>query len=223
MNGLSDSDSNLIMKVLALVSRKGGSGKTTVAACLAVAAVRAGLRVAAIDIDPQKSLSAWGKRREAKDITHHTATPDRFEDLLTRIREAGATDLVVVDSAGVADTGAALAARLANLTLVPVKPTQLDIDAATETVGTLRGLGAKLAVVLTQVPTGQAIERARDAARVIVKLGKTSPHLVTYRMPYVDAIGLGMGATDHDPKSKAAQEIGELWDWIAKEIDLASA
>ena len=210
------------MKVLALVSRKGGSGKTSVAACLAVAAAQAGLRVAAIDLDPQKSLSAWGKRREARDITHHTAKPEGFEDLISRIRDAGVTDFVVVDSAGVADTGAALAARRADLTMVPVKPTQLDIDAAAETVATLRSLGSKFAIVLTQVPTGQAIERARDAARVIVKLGRTSPHFVTYRMPYIDAIGLGLGATDHDPKSKAAQEINELWNWTSKEIGLAT-
>ena len=209
------------MKVLSFVSRKGGSGKTTLAACIAVAAVEDGLRVATVDLDPQRSLSTWGKRRQANDMVHHTTTPSAFTALVNRIREAGETDLLVVDSAGAADTGGALAAKLSDLTLIPLKPTRLDLDAAAETITTLRSLGAEFAICLCQVPTGPAVERARDAARAIVKLGRTSPKLVASRLAYVDAIGLGLGATDHDPKSKAASEIDDLWAWIIMELNRA--
>ena len=65
------------MHVLTLASQKGGSGKTSLAASLAVAAAEAGETVAAVDTDPQGSLAAWGRRRQAEGITVEAAEPAR--------------------------------------------------------------------------------------------------------------------------------------------------
>ena len=56
------------MKSIAFVTQKGGAGKSTLATSVAVAAHESGERVCLIDLDPQATLSTWGKTRGQNDI-----------------------------------------------------------------------------------------------------------------------------------------------------------
>ena len=201
------------MKVLALVSSKGGSGKSTIAAYVAVAAVQAGKRVVILDADPQGSLSAWSGRRQAGDVGVISIEPNKVPEAVKRIRERGTVDLVVVDTAGVEDAGAVVVARAADLVLVPCKPTQFDIDGVTNTAAKLSKFGVPFSIVISQVPSGPR-DRAREAAVKIAKLGRICPRFTTIRVAYGDALDEGQGITEYDPGSKAAQEIEGLWAWI---------
>ena len=109
------------MKVLTFASQKGGSGKTSLAASIAVAATEEGETVAAIDTDAQGSLAAWGRRRQVRGIEVEASEPSRLRQAVTRIRKAGATSLLIVDTPGLFGAGVALALQDADFVLVPVK------------------------------------------------------------------------------------------------------
>ena len=123
------------MRTIAFLTQKGGAGKTTLAASLAVAAAAAGERVVALDFDPQGSLARWGKRRESANAPHIVVVEPleverlpRLSVIIDRLRDAGFT-LAVFDTAG-AHTGAlGLVAECADLCLLPARPTLLDIEA----------------------------------------------------------------------------------------------
>lgn len=201
------------MKVLALVSSKGGSGKSTIAAYVAVAAAQAGKRVVILDADPQGSLLAWSGRRQDSNVGVVRIDPSKVPEAVKRIREHGETDLVVVDTAGIASAGAVVVARAADLVLVPCKPSQFDFDAVSNTAAELSKFGVPFTIVISQVPSGPR-DRAREAAAKIAKLGRICPRYTTIRVAYGDALDEGQGITEYDPGSKAAQEIEGLWTWI---------
>ena len=99
------------MHAIAFVTQKGGAGKSTLAACLAVAAQEAGERVFLVDMDPQGSLLSWGQSRDAETLLVDTITPVKLETALATLAGNGYT-LAMIDTAG-ADTAAAAAAMRA--------------------------------------------------------------------------------------------------------------
>src|SRR3954463_13616972 len=103
------------MKTLTLVTQKGGAGKTTLAASIAVAAAEAGERVVALDLDPQGSLAAWGDSREAEIPAVDRIALDQIAQLpqiLAALKEQGFT-LAVLDTAGIESTTGNLAMKAA--------------------------------------------------------------------------------------------------------------
>src|SRR3979409_2538193 len=90
------------MKTVLLASRKGGSGKTTIAAHLAVQAQLTGEKVTVVDLDPQQSLAAWWKARQLEDLQLAQFPVARFKDELDRVR--GVEGVLIVDSPGFEDT-----------------------------------------------------------------------------------------------------------------------
>jgi chromosome partitioning protein len=205
------------MRVLVLTTQKGGAGKTTLAASIAVAAAQNGERVHAIDLDPQVSLYAWGQRRERSGLTVVKADPADLKRELARARQAGAT-LAVVDTPGLYGAGVTLALGDADLCLMPVKPSILDVEASRPTVEQLRRIGRPFAFVLNQcTPASQA--RTLDAATALVKAGALAPSMVAARSDFLDAMTAGEGVTEVNAKGKAAQEIALLWHWIKSRIE----
>jgi chromosome partitioning protein len=205
------------MRVLVLTTQKGGAGKTTLAACIAVAAAQDGERVHAIDLDPQVSLYAWGQRRGRSGLMVVKADPADLKRELVRARQAGAT-LAVVDTPGLYGAGVTLALGDADLCLMPVKPSILDVEASRPTVEQLRRIGRPFAFVLNQcTPASQA--RTLDAATALVKAGALAPSMVAARSDFLDAMTAGEGVTEVNAKGKAAQEIALLWHWIKSKIE----
>ncbi len=107
------------------MSAKGGSGKSTLAASLAVAAAEDGERVFLIDVDPQGSVIAWGSRRQRDAPDVDRIGPDRVENAVTGLAQAGYT-LAVIDTPGVDTAATAAAMRTADLSLIPARPSALD-------------------------------------------------------------------------------------------------
>jgi chromosome partitioning protein len=200
------------MKTLVLTTQKGGAGKTTLAASLAVAAAQDGETVYAIDVDQQASLYSWGQRRGAGTITVAKAEPADLKRELERARRAGAT-LVIVDTPGLYGATVTLALQDADLCLMPVKPSILDVEASRPTVEQLCRIGRPFAFVLNQcTPASQA--RTLDAATALVKAGALAPSMVAARSDFLDAMTAGQGVTEVNSKGKAAQEVGLLWHWV---------
>lgn len=119
------------MHTLALVSQKGGAGKTTLALHLAVTAHRAGLQVAIADLDPQSSAWKWSERR--RDHPEAVVTSAEQLDHVKAQAAAGGLDLLIIDSAPHADRPALVACKAADLILIPCRASILDIDAIGQT------------------------------------------------------------------------------------------
>jgi chromosome partitioning protein len=139
------------VRTIAIVSRKGGAGKTTLATHLAVAAEAAGLRTALLDLDPQASAALWADRRGSAFPAVLPAQAPRLAGLLAQA-QAGGADLVLLDTPPEADGIASAAAAAADLTLIPCRPSALDLDAVAASVRIAAAIGRGFAVVINAAP-----------------------------------------------------------------------
>jgi chromosome partitioning protein len=204
------------MHVVTFASAKGGSGKTTLCASVGVAAAESGERGYLIDLDPQRSLYAWGERREAEEPAIDRIDVGQLEKALTVLRSRGYS-LAMIDTAGF-DTGATgTAMRLADLVLVPARPSSLDIQGIRPTLRSLEALGKAHALILNACPS-TASARITDASRALSLLGKLGP-IICQRVDHLDAITAGLGVTEYRPDGAAATETRNLWAWIKKKLE----
>ena len=204
------------MRTIALVTQKGGTGKTTLAVSLAIAAQEAGEKVLALDLDPQGSLAAWGESREA-DAPHVERVPAaHIATLPQTLKGLGAQGftLAILDTAGADNPTTHAAMRAADLCLVPLRPTRLDGLAVAPTVQAVARLERPFAFVLTQCSTIPRNSRAAEMAAGLQTLGMLAEPLVAQRADHQDAFAAGQGVTEYAPTSKAADEIRALWKWI---------
>jgi len=207
-------------KVLTIAQQKGGAGKTTIAAHLAVAFTKSGKKVAILDIDPQGSLSAW----------HHArAGSPRCEPALSFSAVAGwktaaevdrfkrAHDLIIIDSPPHAETEAKVAIRAADLVLVPVQPSPMDIWATAPTLDLARTQNVPAVLVLNRVPPrGKIVEQIR--AQLDQQDVSVAATTVGNRVSFAAAMLDGRSAGEVQPKSTAAQEIHRLASEIADRL-----
>jgi chromosome partitioning protein len=200
-------------RVITIAQRKGGAGKTTLAAQLAVAWARSGARVAVLDIDPQGSLAAWaGLRRtrlgDAAIGFEFAALPGwRAEQWIGD--RARAADFVVIDSPPHVETEARIAVRAAGLVVIPVQPSPLDLWATEATLTMARNERRPALAVLNRVPPrSSATERI---AADLAQLGATvAGSRVGNRVALVQAMAQGLGVLETAASSPAAAEIVAL-------------
>lgn len=209
------------MRTLTLVTQKGGVGKTTLAASLAVAAAQAGEKVVALDLDPQGSLGAWGDNRTADAPAVDRLPAERLGELpaiLEALKAEGYT-VAILDTAGVSSTGGNLAMQAADLALVPARPSRLDLQATMPTIETLMRLGMRdrFAFALNQCPPGRS-SRATEAASGLSMFGVLAEPPLAQRADHQDAIAAGQGVTEFAPDGKAAEEIRALWAWVDRKM-----
>lgn len=207
------------MKTLAILSQKGGTGKTTLAVNLSVEASRRfGQPACLIDLDPQVSATQWGDSREAGAPTVVSCQAARLDPVLSRCRQDGCP-LVIIDTAPHSETAALLAARAADLILVPCRPAIFDLRAIAATVELARVAGVEACAVLNAVPPRGGL--ADEAAEALVGYGlKLAPVRITQRAALVNCLTDGRAISEFEPKGKANQEIQRLFDWIEKVISL---
>jgi chromosome partitioning protein len=205
------------MKTLALVTSKGGSGKSSIGMNIAVAAEAAGEKVFTLDLDKQGTLAKWIDRR--------TATTPGFDKVesaadlapaLEVIKAQGFT-LVILDTAGHDAPLAVAAIKAADLCLIPTRPTPADLEATQPTLMAIQQLGRKFAFVLNQTPP--AGSRLREAAAGLKMIGLLAEPAIALRADYQDAQGQGLGVIEFNPAGKAAAEIAELWRWLSKKME----
>ena len=200
-------------RVIAIAQQKGGAGKTTLAAQLAVAWAKDGARVALLDIDPQGSLAAWVERRRARPA----GTPLGFDFAALPgwratqwIEEAArGADLVVVDGPPHAETEARIAVRAAGLVLVPMQPSPLDRWASEATLEMIAAERRGALVVLNRVPPRSALPD-RLAAELAEAGRAVAQSRVGNRVALVYAMEAGEGVVESAAASLAAAEIRSL-------------
>jgi chromosome partitioning protein len=212
------------MRTIAFVTQKGGAGKTTLAASLAVAAASAGERVVALDFDPQGSLARWGQRRGVANPPNkilveqfEAARLPRLGAVLQRLAD-GACTLAIFDTPGADSEAVRVVAESADMCLLPARPTLLDLEATAATFRAFYTAKRKAAFVLNQCPPTPRSARASEAAKDLARLGVLAEPMLSTRIDFQDAIAAGLGVTEHATDGRAAQEITTLWRWISSQF-----
>jgi chromosome partitioning protein len=207
------------MHTIAFITQKGGAGKTTLAASVAVAAAGAGERVIAFDLDRQASLLGWDERRkDAHGPSRVTVEPleverlPRIHAIVEGIADAGFT-LAIFDTAGGDGRTALMVAEAADLCLLPARPTCLDVEVTAATFRSLFLANRSAAFVLNQCQSARRSSRADRAASGLERLGILAPMLAS-RIDFQDAMSAGLGVTEYASEGKSAQEVKALWSWI---------
>lgn len=204
------------MKTIALLSQKGGVGKTTLALHLAVGWTQRGVNVALIDIDPQVSAAKWGDRREAVLPVVRAVPEKRLPQELETIRRAGG-EVAVIDTAPRADAVILEVGEIADLVVIPCRPSILDFEALADTLKLVRTTGVPILTVLNAVvPHVSDTELAADA---IAQLGAAvCPVRIHRRVAFARALIEGRTAQEVEPAGKAAAEIEELFRVVNEQI-----
>jgi chromosome partitioning protein len=198
------------MKILGLLSRKGGVGKTTLALHLSVMAQDAGLRVLLIDLDPQGSAAAWWQAREADTPQLDVAQPGQLEGFIIDTRPSVEADAIQV-------------ASLSDYVLVPTRPAILDLRAILGTLDIVKGGRHRASIVLNACPAprggvGEASSTS-DARKALKAFGvPVALASIVQRAPLAHALVGGQAVSETDPASKATKEIRALWRYVEKEM-----
>jgi chromosome partitioning protein len=210
----------MTMRTLAVISEKGGAGKTTTVIHLAVAAERAGLEVAIIDLDPQASAADWCDRRGGT-LEAVTVPPARLEKFIGELRENGA-DLVIIDTPREANNSGYAAAQCADLVVIPLQPGGFDYRALTRTLDLCR-LAHKAPYVLLNGMRPGANRAEADARETVASFEcAVAPVVFHERTVYRTASITTKTAQETDPGSTAAAEIEALYMWISQQLELST-
>jgi chromosome partitioning protein len=209
------------MRTVAILSQKGGSGKTTLALHLAVAAEKTGRVAAVIDIDPQASASGWKDSRKEETPVVVSIPAARLTQALDAARGAAA-DLALIDSAPHAGDVALAAAEAADLILIPCRPGILDLRAIGATARIVKLAGKQGCVVLNAMPPNAPNILADAKAAVAVHGLEVAPFTLQQRAAFGHALTLGKTAHEYDPNGKAADEIAKLYQWLMTRLKVVA-
>ena len=203
------------MRTIAAISQKGGTGKTTLAISLAVAAEQAGKQAVVIDLDPQATACNWKDRRKDDTPVTVDAQPARLVSALQKAQEAG-IDLAVIDTPPRSEQAALAAAKAADLILIPLRPQIYDLETLPNTVELLSVAKSAPAIVVLNAISPRG-DRHTQAVNAITKAKlPVCPAMLTQRAAFGDAGFLGLTALEHEPRGKAAQEILEVYNYISQ-------
>jgi chromosome partitioning protein len=203
------------MRSIALLSQKGGSGKTTLGIHLAVASEAAGERACLIDTDPQGSAIAWRQARQLNRPHVVSATPSTIGRMLEDARQDGVS-LVVIDTAPHLQPGTSQVIAQADLLLIPCRPSALDLATIPASLRLAEAAGKSVAIVLNACPA-----RAPEVGEALEALGTyavpVAPVSIGDRRTFARAIASGRAATEFEARGRAAQEVTALWQWLVKQ------
>lgn len=197
--------------VIAVAQRKGGAGKSTIAATLATTLAAAGRRVALLDTDPQATLARWHAERQAAldraaALAFDAPSGWRVPAALERLR---GQEVVILDTPPHAETDARIAVRAADLVLVPLQPSPADLWAVEGTLALAAAEKRPAVLLLNRVPAqGRLAEeiaaeiRRRGLPLLDVCLGNRTPFAVAFQQ--------GLGVVEAAPRSRAAEEAKAL-------------
>ncbi len=204
------------MNILALTSQKGGSGKTTLAGHLAVAAEREGAGpVALIDTDPQGSLTDWWNERQATTPAFLSASIATLSRDLDRARDLGFQQVIIDTPPAITDMIEHVIA-LSDLVVIPTRPSPHDLRAAGTTISMVEAAGKSLVFVINA-----ANPRARitgEAAVVLSQHGTVAPVTIHQRTDFASSMIDGRTVMELPRAERSSHEIKSLWAYLQNRL-----
>jgi chromosome partitioning protein len=204
------------MRVLSIVSTKGGVGKTTLTSALAVRAAKESQRVAMVDLDPQGSLAAWWKRRGGSGNPKILADADTAIDAIKALERDGC-EWVFIDTPPAFFNTLTDAIQNADLAIVPLRPSALDLIGGEDAVLLAQEKGTPyMCVIADAEPKWKTTHSARDyllAANLPV-----AETVIAHRAPYLAAMSSGRTGPEVERDDKCAAEVDGLWNEIKEAL-----
>jgi chromosome partitioning protein len=203
----------MAVRVAALVSTKGGVGKSTLAECLAVAAAQEGQSVYLLDLDPQQSTAAWWRRRKGPDNPMLVTGVEMASRAVTLLKQKKAErDLMIIDTPGsfLGVINDAIQDAAVIMVVVQSSPKDLEAQGAVEGLIQKAALHERVLYVVNRVdPTSNLAKSAVEALRP-----KTvrAPVMIGDRVDYVKADAAGKVANEINEKART--EIAALWEAV---------
>ncbi len=208
------------MHVLAIASRKGGSGKTTLTGHLSVEAERQGHGpVAVMDVDPQGSLAAWWNEREAATPVFVNTSLEMLPDDIERLRAAGIRT-VIIDTPPAITGAIRQVVDVCDLVLIPTRPSPHDLRSVAATVALVEDMEKPLVFVINA-----ATPRARITKEAIVALsqhGPLAPSLIHQRVDFAASMIDGRTVMELPNAQLATAEIERIWQYLAQRMGIKS-
>jgi chromosome partitioning protein len=211
------------MHTIVLATQKGGTGKSSLAIGLAVAAMQRGQVVRMIETDRQGTLASWRRRRPHAEPAVEAITGAGDLERRLHVFDRSGVTLTVIDTAGGLNPMTTAAIRCADLCLIPARPSLLDIEATAPTLSNIRAFDRPFCFVLNQTPMrSQRIDAAEnlldDAATELDLSGLVAQPYITMRNDHQDALGRGLAVTEHAPAGGSAEEMRRLWQWVERRL-----
>lgn len=204
------------MRTLVVASQKGGVGKTTIAGHLAVMAESKGAGpVALIDTDPQGSLSSWWNERQAETPAFASVDIANLSDHLKQLEKAG-IKLAIIDTPPAVTETIRKVLAVADLVLIPTRPSPHDLRAVGSTVELVEAAGKRMVFVING-----AAQRAKitgEAAIALSQHGTVAPVTLYQRTDFAASMIDGRTAQEIDPGSRSAGEVTNLWNYVSAQI-----
>ena len=209
------------MKIIAFAAQKGGVGKTTLAVNVAVQAAALGLKTALFDLDPQESATAWSERRSLDSPHVEPFSTRRLRDGIGAAEGHG-FQLALIDTPPAQGDQAHTAAELADLVVVPCRPSLVDLDAIQATGRLLKSTRTPGLIVLNAAPP-TATQLISDAREIAEATGiEVASVVIRERGAFRASWPTGQGVTEFEPSGKAALEICELTGALASTVQLCT-
>ena len=205
------------MRVLAMASQKGGSGKTTLSGHLAVQAQLAGAGpVVLIDIDPQGSLADWWNERQTEFPAFAQTTVARLSGDLDLLRQQG-FKLAVIDTPPAITMAIQSVINVAELVVIPTRPSPHDLRAVGATVDLCDRAGKPLIFVVNGATPKAKI--TYEAAVALSQHGTVAPVTIHHRTEFAASMIDGRTVMEVDPHGRSAEEVTELWRYISDRLE----
>ncbi len=204
----------MTMATILVASRKGGSGKTTLAVHMAALADRPRAPALLIDADPQGSAKFWYSRRSAETPLLASAAAGGVPAIL---KDAAASNVatVIIDSPPHDAGGIANLMRVSDFAVIPTRPGPLDLAAVASTIEIARAARTPFVVILNAAlpPRGEAVPAiVSEARQVLADMGApTLDSYVAQRADLSHSLITGSAVHEFAPQSRAAEEIRAAW------------
>lgn len=207
------------MPTIAIISQKGGAGKTTLALHLAAAAQDAGAVSLIIDTDPQATASQWAAWRRDAPPEVIDSPPPRLAAKVAQAAGQGA-QMIVIDTPPHADSAARAAVEVADLVLIPCRPSAFDLSAIQTSAKLVQLLRKPAFVVFTAGPPN-APRIYQEAGDLVESFGTPPcPAILPDRAAYRHASAEGRTVMEADPAGKAAEEVRAIYIWACRQLGL---
>lgn len=204
--------------IISTVQQKGGVGKTTLTVHLAhmIHALRPHWKIAVADADPQKSASNWitrGNELGQSMLQGYVVAQDGLGKQMNRELSEIEADVLFIDSPPAIESISLRSALYADLMLIPVGASILDIEAARQTIDVCeeaKAVDPRKKILLIPSKVRQNTSTSRELRPILQEWGEVSQSTIALRVAYADAATHGEGIHSYAPHSASYREMYRL-------------